>query len=72
MGQPIPLKYNNHIHKAAEEGCLGQRAPWIVVEFDNLKDADHAVMNGIVIGTEIFTCKSSARDCKLKHCYKKI
>jgi hypothetical protein len=47
-----------------------KRASSMVVEFDNPRDADYAILNGMVLGAEIFTCEYYDRNCKLKQWYR--
>lgn len=50
---------------------LGEkRASTMVVEFDREEDADHAILNGIVFGAQIFACEYYDRACKARQCFK--
>lgn len=47
-----------------------KRASTMVVEFDREEDADHAILNGIVFGAQIFACEYYDRACKARQCFK--
>jgi hypothetical protein len=50
---------------------LGEkRASTMVVEFEREEDADHAILNGIVFGAQIYACEYYDRTCKVKQCFK--
>ena len=50
---------------------LGEkRASTLVVEFEREEDADHAILNGIVLGAQIFACEYYDRACKAKQCFR--
>jgi hypothetical protein len=47
-----------------------KRASTMVVEFDREEHADHAILNGIVFGAQIFACEYYDRGCKTRQCFK--
>jgi hypothetical protein len=47
-----------------------KRASTMVVEFDREEDADHAILNGIVLGAQIFACEYYDRACKARQCFR--
>jgi hypothetical protein len=48
----------------------GKRASTMVVEFDNPQHADKAILDGLVLGAQLFTCEFYDRSCKLKQCFR--
>jgi hypothetical protein len=48
-----------------------KRASSLVVEFESPIDADHAIINGLVLGAELLACEYYDRYCKLKHCFRR-
>ena len=48
----------------------GKRASSMVVEFDRPRDADHAIVYGLVSGAQLFSCEYYDRSCKLKQCFR--
>jgi hypothetical protein len=48
----------------------GKRASSVVVEFDNPRHANEAILSSIVLGAQLFTCEYYDRDCKLKQCFR--
>ncbi len=47
-----------------------KRASTMVVEFDQEEHADHAILNGIIFGAQIFACEYYDRGCKARQCFK--
>jgi hypothetical protein len=64
--QEVSITYTGWLKKD-----LGEKgASAIVVEFGNSQHVDEAILNGIVLGAQLFTCGCYDRSCKLKQCFK--